>query len=199
MLRRRPLNVLKRPFFETMFSTNNLLLVAIANALVAVVSAQIDSTNTQDLCTGLSSNANATGEQPINRLNADGTSNTLGQWKVSVRSNYAADIIESAESTANASNPNAVANVWLDPFVGIDLNSGEVFSACAYLYKDLPRNTLLRGQGDDTTCEQMLSRKCVEEITMRAATTAQWLVQNPTLGPSSNLTVNSPTVPKRLD
>ncbi len=34
----------------------------------------------------------------------------------------------------------------------------------------------------------MLSKECVDALTERAATVAQYLVQNPTLGPYSNLT-----------
>ena len=49
-------------------------------------------------------------------------------------------------------------------------------------------NNNLRGQDDDTTCEQMLSKKCVEALTERAATIADWMVTNPTLRPYSNLT-----------
>ena len=71
----------------------------------------------------------------------------------------------------------------------MNLNDGEnEYSACAYLYKTLPRNTNLRGAKDDTSCEQMFSRDCVDALTDRAATVANWMVQNPTLGPYSNLT-----------
>ena len=172
------------------FSKNNLLPVTIASAFVAVVSGQTHSFHTQNLCPGLFNNANATGEQPRNEVDKNGVFNYYGQWKVSVRSNYSVNSIEFAESTADGNNPDAIANVWLDPKDGVDLNSGEVFSACAYVYKNLPANTLRRGQQDDGTCVQMLSKSCVEEITTRAALTAQYLVQTPTLGPYSNLTVS---------
>lgn len=88
-----------------MFSTKNLLLTAIAGAFVAVVSRQIDSFDTQNLCPGLSNNANATSEQPRDEVDKNGVFNYYGQWKVSVRSNYSVNSIESAESTADGEIP----------------------------------------------------------------------------------------------
>ena len=175
---------------------NNPLYIGILLCAFASRSSQfIETYETQKICPGLSNNANATGVQPINRTDEHGIliigdTSDVGQWKVSVRTNHSANSIASVGNTADPDVPNAVANVWLDPYEGVDLNDGELgYSACAYLYTQLPANTNLRGQEDDTTCEQMLSKSCVQELTKRAELTAQYLVQNPTLGPYSNLTV----------
>ena len=199
---RAPLNVPQRGLLSCLFamvSTNTQFSIVIVLTAFASRSLQgtglAESYDTQNLCPALSDNANATGEEPIPRKSKYGglitDTNGLGQWKVAVQTNYSANSIESARSTAQEDTPDAVANVWMEPFEGIDLNNGDnSFSACAYLYKLIPDNTNLRGQEDDSTCEQMLSSNCVEELTKRASLTAQYLVQNPTLGPYSNLTVS---------
>ena len=156
-----------------------------------------EGTDIQNICPGLWNRANATGvEELVVKDPRNGAliteTNLMGQWKVSVRSNYSSETIESATSTGNESYPYAVANIWLDPFDGVDLNNGENgFSACAWIIKAIPQNTNLRGQDDDTTCTQMLSRDCVNDLNSRAEMVAQWMVANPTLGPYSNLTVSA--------
>ena len=130
----------------------------VVSDFVAVISGLIDSFDTQSLCQGLPNNANATGEQPCDEVDNHGVVNSYAQWNVSVRSKYSVNLIEYAESTADGNDPNAIAKILLDPKEGADLNSGEVFSASAYLYKNLPLNTKLRQQGDDGRCEQMLPR-----------------------------------------
>ena len=150
---------------------------------------QADSQKLQNICPALIKNANATGEEASNLPNLEST--RMGRWRVSVRSNYSAASIASAESKANETDPDAVASIWLDPFEDVNLNDGSnSYSSCAYILKQLPENTIRRGQDDDTSCHQMLSKDCVEAITSRIAYTAQWLVQTPTLGPFNNLTVS---------
>lgn len=56
----------------------------------------------------------------------------------------------------------AVADVWLDPTGNTNLNDGtNEYSACAFLFKDLPENTIRRDQADEGACEQTLSSQCV--------------------------------------
>lgn len=115
----------------------------------------------------------------------------LGVWRVTVSTAFQEATIDDNPELTEAS-PGAVANVWLDPFTSVDLTDGSnPFSACGYIFKDLPYNTMLRGQHDDGSCEQMLSNDCINAITWRAGETARWLVQSPTQGPYSNLTVSS--------
>lgn len=144
--------------------------------------------NSSNVCQdSIVSSANATGTQGRGDLYDNG----LGLWKVAVSTNSSAITIEEGRELTEMS-PGAVANVWLDPFEDINLSDGDNgFSACAYIFKGLPYNTMLRGQQDDSSCTQTLSEKCVKAITWRAAETAKWLVQNPTQGPFSNLTVSS--------
>ncbi len=141
---------------------------------------------TQNVCHSLLTDANATGGG-----NSSWSSfNSLGQWLVGVKTNYSADTIVAARSDATQNSPDAAINIWLDPYMGVDLNDYEnPYSACAFVFKSLPFNTILRGQGDDGTCEQTLSKKCISDLTDRAALTATWLTANPTIGPFSNLTV----------
>lgn len=146
----------------------------------------------QEVCPDLLDRANASSKSSLSyQWSANGDDNGLGQWVVSVRTNISAESIQTATGSGNETNPDVSANVWLDPFVDVDLNNGDnPFSSCAYIIRSLPENTIRRGQDDDTSCEQMLSKSCVEEITWRASQTARWLVQNPTYGPFSNLTVS---------
>lgn len=147
-----------------------------------------DLTTTNNTCeSSLVSPANATGVQDGRQYSS---SNGLGYWKVAVSTNSSAENIEQGRDLTQSS-PGAVANVWLDTFEDIDLTDGSnSFSACGYILKELPYNTMLRGQDDDGTCERTLSKKCIKAITSRAAETAKWLVQSPTQGPFSNLTVS---------
>jgi hypothetical protein len=88
-----------------------------------------DSRTTQGVCRDLLDNANATGVQ---QPGAFDQSIILGHWKVAVRTNYSVETIYNAESTANATFPDASANIWLDPFEGENLNDGtNPYSACA--------------------------------------------------------------------
>jgi hypothetical protein len=145
-----------------------------------------DGHTTQDVCRGLLDNANATGVQ---QRDAFDRSIILGHWKVAVRTNYSVETIYNASSTANATFPDASANIWLDPFKGEDLNDGtNPYSACAYIIKQIPENTNRLGQDDPTNCESTLSQSCINALTHQAEETAKWLVQDPTLGPYSNLT-----------
>lgn len=145
--------------------------------------------NATNICEAeLSSSANATGVQFYDSYKFQGSG--LGLWRVAVSTNSSAAAIEKGRELTEES-PGAIADVWLDPFGGIDLMDGDNgYSACAFIFKGLPYNTNLRGQKDDTSCTQMFSEKCVEAITWRAAETARWLVSNPTQGPFSNLTVS---------
>lgn len=144
--------------------------------------------NASNVCeNSLTSPANATG---VEKYGMNAYSNGLGLWRVAVSTNSSAATIEEGRELTEAS-PGAAANLWLDPYEGIDLTDGSnSYSACAYVFKGLPYNTMLRGQHDDTSCTQMLSEKCVKAITWRAAETARWLVSSPTQGPFSNLTVS---------
>ena len=138
----------------------------------------------------LAASANATGHSSEKIPGAYSYNNGLGQWRVAVSTNSSTATIEDGRELTWHS-PGAIANIWLDPFTDINLNNGEnSFSACAYIFKGLPENTIRRGQDDDTSCTTMLSKKCVDAITSRAAETAKWLVLNPTYGPFSNLTVS---------
>lgn len=173
--------------------------VSLFAAFNALAAAQVfaNSYNTQNVCPQLLHHANATGGESVNLPLSGGAtdgaifdSNEIGRWRISVRSNYSASSIASAKSNANETDPDAVANLWLDPFEGVNLNDGSnPFSARAYVLKTLPENTIRRAQDDDTSCEQTLSKNCVAALTTRAANIAQWLVANPSLGPFSNLTV----------
>lgn len=135
--------------------------------------------------------ANATDKQNATIL---GSNNGLGLWRIAVATEFQEATIEDNPKLTETS-PGAYANVWLDTFTDIDLTDGSNgFSACAYIFKDLPYNTMLRGQDDDGSCEQTLSKECIAAISWRAAETAQWLVANPTQGPYSNLTVCSSSI-----
>lgn len=144
-------------------------------------------TTTSNVCVGLLDNpANATGVQNGSIYSSR---NALGRWRIAVSTDSKEASIEEGRELSKIS-PGAVANVWLDPFTNVELTNGRNdYSACAYIFKSLPYNTMLRGQDDDTSCEQMLSKECIAAITSRAAETARWLVQSPTQGPFSNLTV----------
>jgi hypothetical protein len=123
-------------------------------AFIGLVAAQFfaDSYDTQNVCPQLLEHANATGAEAF-ALPISAGANELGQWRISVRSIFSVSSIESAESKANETYPDAVANLWLDPWKGVNLNDGvNPFSACAYVFKTLPENTIRRGQNDDTTC-----------------------------------------------
>lgn len=154
--------------------------------------------NATNICKAeLSQPANATGVQYYDSYKFQGSG--LGLWRVAVSTNSSAATIEEGRELTEES-PGAIADVWLDPFEGINLMDGDNgYSACAFIFKGLPYNTNLRGQKDDTSCTQMFSEKCVEAITWRAAETARWLVSSPTQGPFSNLTVSGLTTQEQAD
>ncbi|KAJ9606929.1 hypothetical protein H2200_008940 [Cladophialophora chaetospira] len=154
------------------------------------VAGQFNSDEPQGLCSYLYADANATSDGSFDgTFSPSAKSNGLGLWRVTVNTNYTNEKISTAQSRATEESPDAVANVWLDPFKGTDLNNGgNPYSACAFSFKGLPQNTIERGQHDDGTCTQMLSQKCVAALEEVAANSAKWLVQNPTVGPYSNLT-----------
>ena len=138
--------------------------------------------DSQGVCRELVESGNATG--------SSGTvDNGVGVWRVSVQSNYSANSLTPLENVTEEESFGAVASLWLDPSPSIDLNWVQSFSACAFVFRYLPENTIRRGQDDDGSCEQTLSRKCVQQLSERAEETAYWLVANPTVGPFSNLTV----------
>lgn len=137
----------------------------------------------QGVCRDLFESGNATGWTPTAEDNA------IGIWRLSVHSNYTANSFAPLDNVTEEESPGAVANLWLDPASNTNLNTGTEFSACAFVFKYLPENTIRRGQNDDGSCEQTLSKKCVAQLNERAEETAYWLVANPTFGPFSNLTV----------
>lgn len=143
---------------------------------------------TNNTCSSaLSSLANAT---DVQNGTISSSGNGLGLWRVAVSTPFQEATIEDSPPLTETS-PGAVANVWLDTFTDVDVTNGSNdYAACAYIFKKMPYNTMLRGQNDDGSCEQMLSEQCIAAITSRAAETAKWLVQNPTQGPYSNLTVS---------
>lgn len=141
-----------------------------------------DTRLTSGVCSQLAQSANATSAQILNTFNG------LGDWSVSVDTNHTFNGGD-GNTVLTEDSPGAVANVWLDSYTDIHLDyGGNYYSACAYIFKGLPSNTIRRGQQDDGSCTQTLSKKCVLKLTNLAALNAGWLIGDPGGGPYSNLT-----------
>ena len=76
-------------------------------------------------------------------------------------------------------------NLWLGTPEGTNLNDGtNPYSACAIAFTYLPPNTINKGQHDDGTCYQTLSKVCVDALTTKAAHLGQALAGSFIRGPN---------------
>ena len=89
----------------------------------------------------------------------------------------------------NISFPIVNTTLWVGQPPGIDLYSGSNgYSACGFVFTNLPVNTIERGQSDDGSCHQTFSPACVETLTQQVADFALYQTSSFTGGPFSNLT-----------
>ncbi|ETN46473.1 uncharacterized protein HMPREF1541_00658 [Cyphellophora europaea CBS 101466] len=153
----------------------------VAFTVITIGTAQ--QSRTQDLCTDLTEQGNATGATDTT-VSSD---SNLGAWRISVRSNYSAATLSAIPGVNTSSSPGAEADVWFDPFTSTDLTSGtNWYSACSFIFRNLPNNLIRRGQTDRGICSQMLSSECVHALEERTANVARGLTGNPI--PQGNLT-----------
>lgn len=94
------------------------------------------------------------------------------------------------QASENASYPVLERSVWVGQPPGINLYTGSnLYSACAIVFSSFPNNTNRLGQDDNGNCEQTLSSACIDKLTKKLATFAQYQVAMPaTIGPYNNLT-----------
>jgi hypothetical protein len=89
----------------------------------------------------------------------------------------------------NVSYPTFDTSIWIGQPPSINLYDGSNgFSGCAFIFGDLPTNTIERGQDDDGSCYQTFSEACVTALTEKVAIFAEWQTSSYTGGPYSNLT-----------
>jgi hypothetical protein len=133
-------------------------------------------------------NANASGAAFIDTSQhwsfESGTANTNLTWAMTVNEG-------SITGYNNVSFPGFDTSIWIGQPPSINLYDGSNgLNGCAYIFGDLPINTIERGQDDDGSCHQTFSEACVTALTNQVAIAlaAQWQTSSPTGGLNSNPT-----------
>ncbi len=112
-------------------------------SLTRLGAAQTQYEKPQGICHQFLDTANATSQDVIGL-------NKFGLWRVAVHTTYSVEEIGAADIHGAGDPPDVIARLWLDEYDDVNLNDGDnQFSACAYIFKALPENTVRRGQDDE--------------------------------------------------